>query len=46
MDVSWPYKRRELGDTITYGCPNNRLTWVEGARSVSQGVSDYNDDVS
>ena len=31
MDVAWPYKRRQLGDTITYGCPNNKLTWVEEA---------------
>ena len=35
MDVSWPYKRRELGDTINYACPNNRLTWEEGLRLVS-----------
>ena len=32
MDVSWPYKRRELGDTINYACPNNRLTWEESLR--------------
>ena len=31
MDVAWPYQRRELGDTITYGCPNNKLTWAEEA---------------
>ena len=31
MDVAWPYKRRQLGDTITYNCPNNKLTWAEEA---------------
>ena len=31
MDVAWPYKRRQLGDTITYHCPNNKLTWAEEA---------------
>ena len=29
MDVAWPYKKRELGDTITYTCPSKTLTWEE-----------------
>ena len=29
MDVAWPYKKRELGDTITYTCPSQTLTWEE-----------------
>ena len=33
MDVSWPYKRRELGDTVEYACPSNRLTWQESLAS-------------
>ena len=27
MDVSWPYKKRELGDEIVYNCPSGQLTW-------------------
>ena len=29
MDVAWPYKKRQLGDTITYTCPSQTLTWEE-----------------
>ena len=29
MDVDWPYRKRELGDTILYTCPSSKLTWEE-----------------
>lgn len=27
MDVSWPFKKRELGDSLLYDCPNNLMVW-------------------
>ena len=29
MDVAWPNKKRNLGDTIEYTCPSKTLTWVD-----------------
>ena len=29
MDVAWPNKKRDLGDTIEYTCPSRTLTWVD-----------------
>lgn len=29
MDIAWPYKKRELGDSIVYTCPNQMTTWGE-----------------
>jgi hypothetical protein len=30
VDVSWPYKKRELGDSIEYTCPSQTETWTDG----------------
>ena len=38
MDISWPYKRRELGDTIDYTCPSGTLTMLE---NLEGGYSEY-----
>ena len=27
MDVAWPYKRRQLGDSVTFTCPSSTATW-------------------
>ena len=27
MDVAWPYKRRLLGNSVTFTCPSNTATW-------------------
>ena len=29
MDIAWPYKKRELGDSIVYTCPSQTTTWDE-----------------
>ena len=29
MDISWPHRKKELGDEIIYTCPNGKLTWEE-----------------
>ena len=29
MEIAWPYKKRELGDSIIYTCPSQTTTWEE-----------------
>ena len=29
MEIAWPYKKRELGDSIVYTCPRQTTTWEE-----------------
>ena len=29
MDIAWPFKKRELGDSIVYTCPSQTTTWEE-----------------
>lgn len=29
MEIAWPYKKRELGDSIVYTCPSQTTTWEE-----------------
>ena len=43
MDVSWPFKARQLGDEINFACPSNTETWagLEGKRALLQLENSY-----